>query len=160
MPAQISQEVLGDEFTKLPPDENEGRWGISQQALQMLKGKMSKMFTVTHGTEVEVNGVIAEMLKLHAELKPGDWRLNASKQVMNWALAPDIVIAIEYELETYPFCKLVLGWLRRRSSRPYLAHYSPLYRTRELPGFLLNVVFPFARKFRYDPVGSLQRLKI
>ena len=34
---QGAAEILGDDFTHLPIDENEGRWGISQRSLEQTK---------------------------------------------------------------------------------------------------------------------------
>ena len=98
------------------------------------------------GAEVEMNGLAAWALTTRDEMPAGKWYIGALSQIAEWSESPEVQVQQEFELELSEHYFHELGWFRGRSSRPYLRHYEPLYRLRELVGHLWQISIPFARR--------------
>ena len=142
-------------WSKLIPQEHEGRWGVSQLAL----AHAWRFIKTTPPGSSYSNGLAAMLMAIREHLKPSSWQLDAAYQASVWAYSIDIQFAICMEVEFGANYTNELAWLRNSSTRPYLSHYPPLFRLREFPSYRHNQMRRLVQRLKADPMAVLPDTK-
>ena len=115
-------EYMGEEgwWLRAPIHESEARWGVSLEANKHMR---KLMFDLPNGKTFDGFCMYARDRQV-----PSSWTINAWLQCAVWSLSPAIQIAQSWEIEVSECAyQPVINFWRSKSSRPYMAHYSPGY---------------------------------
>ena len=108
---------------------------------------------------VGANSFSALCLFMRSILKAGSWQIGALYMCAVWAMNEEVVFAVRVSVECGRFYEEELNWLRKKSSRLYLAHYpAGDFKMRELPGHLHAVQSKFYKKLVAEPTVALPGL--
>ena len=108
---------------------------------------------------VGANSFSALCLFIRSILKAGSWQIGALYMCAVWAMNEEVVFAVRVSVECGRFYEEELNWLRKKSSRLYLAHYpAGDFKMRELPGHLHAVQSKFYKELVAEPTVALPGL--
>ena len=135
-------------WERAPVHESEARWNVS---LEAAKHTHKLIYDLPEGKSFFGFCMYARDRQI-----PDSWTVNAWLQCAVWSLAPEILIALEWEIEAseLSYSPAVNYW-RSVSTRPYMSHYPAGYLMRLVPFYVHVSFIPLIKAQVHSPEHSL-----